>query len=206
LSRKEVRLCLRNGKGLAAFNVVPRRRRGAVALEIDELGQRMTVHVTWKQVIAIAATVAVTIFGGYWLLVERVIDGVAASVSELRLDATARLDGREEEDRDIRQLVQDSNDKLRSEFSGLRAEIATLGDRIVASNKEIGQTLEGLRGSLITLIEKSDNRTEKRFDRLEEKLDRLIRDIAFPGVEKNKWMLPRGDDFQLAPEIVNEPR
>jgi hypothetical protein len=174
-------------------------RRGTVALEIESSDERMTVHTSWWHVAVIAGTVLAAIFGGYWLLVERVIDGVAASVAELRDDATSRLEGREEEDRDIRSALQESSDKL-------RAEIKDLGDRLVASNAEVGEKIEGLRGSLLLAVERADGRTERRFDRLEEKLDKLIKDIVFP-IEKTRYLMPDIDELMpAAPATVNDPR
>jgi hypothetical protein len=89
---------------------------------------------------------------------DKVIDGVKTSVTELRIDTGDHIASREEEDRDIRRHVQDSSDKLREEISALRRELGTLGDRIVASNKEVGQAIEGLHGRLIAVIGNSDNR------------------------------------------------
>jgi hypothetical protein len=167
---------------------------------------RVTLQITWWRLIALAAAVVapvvVTVGGGYWLLIDRVIDGVKSSVSELRIDAGERFASREDEDRDIRRHIQESNDKLREEIAGLRAELGTLGDRIVASNKEVGETIEGLHGKLIAVIENSGNRSGERFDRLEQKVDQLIRDIAFPRIEKNEWLGPGPSPAN--PETVNQ--
>jgi hypothetical protein len=168
---------------------------------------RVTIHITWWKLLAFAVAVVgpvvVTVSGGYWLLIDKVIDGVKTSVTELRIDAGDRFASREEEDRDIRRHVQESSEKLREEISALRRELGTLGDRIVASNKEVGQAIEGLHGRLIGVIENSDNRAGERFDRLEQKVDQLIRDIAF-SIEKSGW--PPGGSPRSTPETVNQPR
>jgi hypothetical protein len=168
---------------------------------------RVTIHITWWKLLALAAAivgpVVLTVSGGYWLLIDKVIDGIKTSVTDLRIDTGDRFASREEEDRDIRRHVQESSDKLREEMTALRRELGTLGDRIVASNKEVGQAIEGLHGRLIAVIEKSDNRAGERFDRLEQKVDQLMRDIAF-SIEKNAWPapgLPRS-----IPETVDQPR
>jgi hypothetical protein len=178
-------------------------RKGRMPNPTDD---RVTIHITWWKLltlaVAIVAPVAVTVAGGYWLLIDKVIDGVKASVAELRLDTGDRFASREEEDRDVRRHVQESADKLRAEVAALRQELGTLGDRIVASNEDVGKTIEGLHGKLIAVIENSDGRAGQRFDRLEQKVDQLIRDIAFP-IEKNAWPGPR---LSPSSESVKEPR
>jgi hypothetical protein len=168
---------------------------------------RVTIHITWWKLLtpaaAIVVPVALTVGGGYWLLIDRVIEGVKENVADLRNDTGDRLASGEEADRHIRRLVQESSDNLRAEVAALRQELGTLGDRIVASNKEVGQAIEGLHGKLIAVIESSDNRAGQRFDRLEQKVDQLIRDIAFP-IEKNVWPVPGLP--RSAPETVNQPR
>jgi hypothetical protein len=170
-----------------------------VALEIDSTDRRMTFTITWPKVLAVIGTLVVGMLSATFYLGEMVFSGFERSVSELRADTGERFSGREEEDRDIRSALQESSDKL-------RADIKDLGDRLVASNAEVGEKIEGLRGSLLLAVERADGRTEKRFDRLEEKLDKLIRDIAFP-IEKNRYFGPNIDEsMPAAPETVNDPR
>ena len=144
-----------------------------MALEIDSTDRRMTFTITWPKVLAIVGPLLLALGASVIYLGERVLDAFQSSVSELRADTSARFEGREEEDRDIRSALREGNDKL-------RAEIKDLGDRLVASNEEVGKKIEGLRTSLLLAVERADSKTEKRFDRIEEKLDALIRDIAFP--------------------------
>jgi hypothetical protein len=87
---------------------------------------RVTIHITWWKLLTLAATivvpVAITVGGGYWLLIDKVIEGVKESVSDLRNDTGDRIASGEEADRDIRRLVQESSDNLRGELAALRQE------------------------------------------------------------------------------------
>lgn len=83
-----------------------------------------------------ALMVVLAILGGYWALHNLVVDGIKESVAT----AQRRIDGREAEDRDIRGTILTTSDALRTE-------LGKLGDRLVASNQDIGAQINKMRGA-----------------------------------------------------------
>jgi hypothetical protein len=121
--------------------------------------------------VTVAAVIA-----GYWLLVDTMLDGIKESVAQLRTETGQRLDGREEEDRDIRGVIQSTSDAL-------RMELAVLGDRLVESNRDIGAQISKMRDDLVATMKDGDERLEQRFDKLDEKFDILLTRIDYETIE-----------------------
>ena len=119
-----------------------------------------------------AAMVVLAILGGYWGLHNLVLDGLKESVAT----AERRIDGREAEDRDIRGVIQSTNDAL-------RAELGKLGDRLVEANRDVGAQISKMRDDLIAAMKDGDDRLERRFDRLDEKFDVLLTKIDYDVIE-----------------------
>jgi hypothetical protein len=119
-----------------------------------------------------AITIAISVLGGYGLLYLSLIDGVKDAVATNE----RRIDGREAEDREIRNVIQTTSDAL-------RGELGKLGDRLVESNRDIGVQISKLRDDLIATMKESDDRLEQRFDRLDEKFDTLLTKIDYEVIE-----------------------
>jgi hypothetical protein len=181
-----------------ALNAVASLRSGRMAVEIESTDRRMTFTITWPKVLALVGTLIVGMGGATLYLGEKVLAAFENSVSELRAETGQRFAGREEEDRDIRTSIS-------QEVAGLRSEIATLGDRIVASTEDVGTKIDTLRTNLIAsmqngnaLLEKriqdGDTRLEQRFDRLENKMDDLMKRI---NLEWKTGPTESGGTFQV---------
>jgi hypothetical protein len=130
-----------------------------------------------------AFMIGVAVIGGYWLLIERVLDGIDANIATLRAETGQRFAGTEVQDRDIRAVIQSTNDAL-------RADMGKLGDRIVQSNLENGTKIDKMRDDVIKAMQEGDARLEDRFDRLDEKFDALLTRIDYDVIEIPPGQLP----------------
>jgi hypothetical protein len=119
-----------------------------------------------------AITIAISLLGGYGILYLAVIDGVKDAVATNE----RRIDGREAVDRDIRAVIRGTNEAI-------RAEISKLGDRLVASNQDVIEQINKMRGELVATMKEGDDRLERRFDRLDEKFDTLLTKIDYEVIE-----------------------
>lgn len=128
-----------------------------------------TIQITLLRATVIAAGAFVAIATGYWYFGGFVVERVEHSITGLRSDLTSRIEGREAEDRAIRQALEQSAAVLSGELKILRKEtttnFATLGDRIVGSN-------DNLRKELVTAIITEGKRTNTEIARLENRLDK----------------------------------
>jgi hypothetical protein len=127
----------------------------------------------WGPAAALGLTLGLSIIAGFWLLHGWVLEGIKESVTTV----DRRVDGREAEDRDIRNVIQTTSDAL-------RGEIGKLGDRLVESNRDIGAQISKLRDDLVTTMKEGDDRLERRFDKLDEKFDLLLTKIDYDVIEK----------------------
>ena len=123
-----------------------------------------------------ALLIAATVLGGYWFLIDKMLEGINQSVADLRSETGQRIEGREAEDRDIRAVIQSTNESL-------RAEIGRQGDRIVQASAEIGARIEQMRSDLVMTIKDGVNGLESGFDRLDEKFDALLSKINYETIE-----------------------
>jgi polyhydroxyalkanoate synthesis regulator phasin len=139
---------------------------------------QVRVEITWPKIVAAVLPVLGAIGLGYWALVERTIDGINQSIVVLREEAGKRLDEGENEDRDIRRVIEDARTLLRVEMQASRTEFGArvdkLGDRIVAANEAVGRQIELLRTELTAAMDTRDQAVQGRFDRLERKVDDLL--------------------------------
>jgi hypothetical protein len=119
-----------------------------------------------------AITIAISVLGGYGLLYLTLIDGVKDAVATNE----RRIDGREAEDREIRNVIQATSDAL-------RVELGKLGDRLVESNRDIGAQIGKMRDDLVATMKEGDDRLERRFDKLDEKFDVLLTKIDYEVIE-----------------------
>lgn len=144
-------------------------------------------RLTWPKMAALAAALAVGIAGGVGYLAQLLLASYDARLSQLHADASAGFDTAGQADRDIRQYIESTNQLLRAEFTALRQEVGQLGNRVVEANVEVGRQVGQLRLDLVGVIEKRDAQLEGRFDRLEQRMDELLKRITFEApIELNR--------------------
>lgn len=170
---------------------------------------RVNVQVTWGKLLTGLAVVVVTIVSGYWLLIDKMVDGIRDSVASLSADAGQRFQTAATEDRDIRRVIEDARVAVGSEMQASRVDFGArmdkLGDRIVAANQEVGREIGRLRTDLMTSMDKRDGVAQDRFDRLERKIDDLLGKISYekPWPDQSEATLQAGIRNPLALKFVD---